>query len=164
MPLTNGREIAGFCLTHVLRIALQFLVVTSLLTPVYVQLARNGKLWISVLSIGVGAVMWLAALPVFVAFRSLFGGVPRTVAPGRESAFTSSGAEIGAYALSFVIEVIVTTVFASFVLTRIYAALVSSNLRLLVTPVSLVYSVVVAAVFFLIFISLRQAFAGSRGG
>jgi hypothetical protein len=163
MPVTNGREIAGFCLTHALRIGLQFVIVSWLLTPVFAQLARNGgRIAISALSIGLAAVMWLAALPVFVGFRALFGGVPAVVAPGREGAFTSTGAEIGAYALSFVIEAILSTVFATFAMSKIYSALLSNNLRVLVTPVSLVYSVAVAALFFLIFIALRLAFAGPR--
>ena len=163
MQLTSGREVAGFFLTQVIRITVQAMVGAWVLAPLYGQLIRNhASAWFSVVSIGFGAVMWFAALPLFLAFRALFGGVPRLVAAaGGERSFTSSGREIGAYVLSYVIVLLITTTLATAVLASVYAALRASNHQGLVFPVSIAYSVVIAALFFVIFIGLRRAFAGA---
>ena len=160
MQLTNWREVGAFSLTQVIRIAMQSAGGFFLLAPIYGRLPQApAAVWIWVISIGFGAVMWFAALPLFLACRAGFGGVPALVAPaGREGSFTSSGAEIGAYLLSYVIELVIGTAFSMLVLGKLYASLYANNLQILIVPVSLVYSVVIAALFFLIFIGLRRGF------
>src|SRR5262245_61794484 len=101
MQLTNSREVGAFCLAQVIRIAVQSAAAFLVLAP---RLPRDhAAFWIWVISLGFGTVMWFVALPLFLAFRALFGGVPELVAPaGRQRSFTSSGPEIGAYLVSYV--------------------------------------------------------------
>jgi len=162
MQVTTGREAAAFSLTHAIRIALQAGLVAWVLVPIYGRLAASHSGgWISVISIVFGIVMWFAALPLFLGFRALFGGVPSLLAkPGGEYSFTSSGGEIGAYVLSYVIEFIVSSILSIWMLAKLYMALRANNQQMLVMPVSLVYSAVLALLFFLVFIGFRRIFIG----
>ena len=162
MPVTTGREAAAFSLTHAIRIAVQTGLDAWVLVPIYGRLAASHSSgWISVISIVFGIVMWLAALPLFLGFRALFGGVPPLLAkPGGEYSFTSSGGEIGAYVLSYVIEFIISSILSIWMLAKLYVALRANNQQVLVMPVSLVYSAVLALLFFLVFIGFRRIFIG----
>jgi len=160
--LTNPLEILAFALSQVIKIGVNAALVRVALAPLYSQLLRTGgAMLIFPISIAFGALLWFAALPLFILLRMLFGGVPPVVAAsGREDAFTSSGAEIGAYALAYVIEAVLFSAATWLGLTRIYTSLRASGHATMILPVSLVIAALFAAIFFLIFIGLRRAFAG----
>jgi hypothetical protein len=156
MPLTNWGEAAAFLLARVLTIGFMFFAYPVFLSAIYLQLVRQGgSSLLMVVSQGVGALMWLVTLMLFLLFRAGFGAVPASVAPDRRDAVTSSGGEIGAFLISAVIVMAAVTGVNIWVLPGIYASLRTSGHMQAIVGVSLSISVVASVVFFLVFVTLR---------
>jgi len=157
MELTNSREVTAFFVARVIVVAAMFVITPTILSPIYVQLVRSGGAGLlTVVTMSVGVLAWLVTLVLFLALRGGFGGVPARVAGSeRRGAVISSGAEIGAFLLALVIVTVAFYALNAFVIVRIYASLRQSGQILLIVPVSLAVSAVIAIVFFLLFILLR---------
>jgi len=162
MQLTNSREAAGFLVARALIVAVMYVITPTVLSPFYIQLMRTGGAGLmTVATFGVGIIMWLVTLALFLALRGGFGGVPAMVAgPDRRGAVISSGAEIGAFLIAIVIVVVIFAGLNIFVVSKIYLSLRQSGQTSLIVPVSLVISLITAIVFFLLFIVLRGGMAG----
>jgi uncharacterized membrane protein YhaH (DUF805 family) len=159
--LTNSREVAGFFIARTIVIAVLFFATPVFLTPLYTQLLRAGGAGLmTAATLGVGLVMWLITLLLFVLLRGGLGGVPPTV-DARQDAVISSAAEIGAFLISVLIVTVLISAVSAAVLAPIYASLRQSGGTASVVPVSLTFSAVSAVVFFLIFIALRGGMSGS---
>jgi uncharacterized membrane protein YhaH (DUF805 family) len=157
MHLTNSREVTAFFVVRAIVVAAMFVITPTILAPFYVQLVRSsGAGLLTVVTMSVGILAWVVTLLLFLALRGGFGGVPaRVAAPERRGAVISSGAEIGAFLLTLVIVTVAFYALNAFVIVRIYASLRQSGQTMLIVPVSLVVSAVIAIVFFLLFILLR---------
>jgi uncharacterized membrane protein YhaH (DUF805 family) len=157
--LTNSREVAGFFLARAIVVAIYFVAMPLLLTPLYMELFRSGgAILVGAVTTGVSVATWLVTLLLFLALRAGFGGVPPSVAGhGRRDAMTSSGAEIAAFVIAALIMMVALWAFTVYVLAGIYASLRQSGQMALVLPISIGVSAVSAVVFFLIFIALRGA-------
>jgi hypothetical protein len=166
VKLTNPLEILAFFLSQVVRIAAQYGLAWLVLTALYGKLVHAGAaMLIAPISIAVGTVFWAAVLPLFLVLRMALGGVPEVVAgPDRRHSFTSSGGEIGAYALAYLIELILSWLLNILVMGLIYVALRTAGHTMLILPVTVTISAAFAAIFFLLFIALRRAFSGSTAG
>jgi len=160
--LTNSREAAGFFLARAIVLAIYFVAVPLLLTPLYMQLAGSGgAMLITVVSMGVSVVTWLVTLLLFLALRAGFSGVPPTVAGyGRRDAVTTSAAEIAAFLIAALIVMVALSAVTIYLLGGIYTSLRQSGATMWITPVAIAVSAVSAVVFFLIFIALRGAMSG----
>lgn len=160
--LTNSREVAGFFLARAIVVAIYFVMMPLVLTPLYMQLIRSGGASLMpVVTSGVGVVTWLVTLLLFLALRAGFGGVPPMVAGhGRRDAVTSSAAEIGAFLIAVLIVMVSVSTFSVYVLAGLYASLRQSGGTMWITPVAVAVSAVSAVVSFLIFITLRGAMSG----
>src|SRR5215469_9169016 len=100
--LTNGREVAAYAIAQVVKIVVVYAISYSgLMSPVYVTAGRIGG-QLGVLFAGsIFSTFWgAAAFPLFLLLRAGFGGVP-TLIGERRGAFTTSGGEIGAFAVAF---------------------------------------------------------------
>jgi len=158
--ITNGREIGAYAAAQAIKLATVFSIGRlGVLRPIYSWALHNGGA-IVVFGVSTGfAVVWTAlAAVLFFVLRAAFGGVPASVSRNRDA--TISGAEIGAFALAYVIDYIVVAVVNWVLLASLYASLPPGTLATTVMVVSLTLSVVSAIVVFLIFIGLRRAFAG----
>jgi len=157
VQLTKWREAAGFFLAQAVSIAAANLLAVC---GFYLWLYRAGgvamrPLW----SIIIGTLIILAVLPVFLLFRAWFGGVPPLVsAAGKERAFTSSGAEIGAYILAGLLNGIVFDLFLWDLVYRYAYVPLQANGNAGVI-LSLTVSPTVVLIFFLVFIGLRRGFS-----
>ena len=161
--LTNPAEVLAFALSQVVKIGVNLVLGRFVLATLYGRLLHTGgAMFIAPISLGIGIILGLAAFPLFLALRMAFGGVPAVVAgSNRQSAFTTSGGEIGAYALAYVIELILWWLFNILVMSKIYVALQAAGRTTLVLPLTLMLTIALAAIFFLLFTGLRRAFSGS---
>ena len=136
MQLTNSSEAAGFFVARAIVVAVMYVITPTVLSPFYIQLMRTGGAGLmSVATFGVGIIMWLVTLVLFLALRGGFGGVPAMVAgPDRRSAVISSSAEIGAFLIAIVIVVVIFAGLNIFVVGKIYVSLRQSGQTSLIVP------------------------------
>jgi hypothetical protein len=162
--LTNGREIGAYAIAQAIKIALTFSVSFSgLLSPIYSAAFRTGgAIAIVPVTFALNVIWGSIGLLLFLAFRAALGGVPAMVArPGRASAFTSRGGEIGAFVIAYLLLIVLLLALNSFFLAPIYAALSHAGQSQMVFVIGLSISLVNAALVYLIFIGLRSAFCRS---
>ena len=166
-PLTNPREVAGFFIAHLIRVVcISLLGFIGVLNPLYAWAFRTGHgILLTAVSGGVSVVAMLIMLPIFLAVRGGLGGTPPIISGvGGEQTVTSTGAEIGAYLLAQLIGIITLLVLSGLILVPlIYAPLGQGGHKVLTQVIATTIGLVIAAVVFVIFISLRRAFAGSSG-
>lgn len=161
---TNLRELVALIATHAIRIAVQFMLATAVLSGVYRELVAHGHaIWITPLSLAVSAVASLLSLPLFLALRAGFGGVPALAGGfGREYSFATTGPEIGAYLLAVAIGLVEAAIVNGFAFGRLYVALQASGHRELIQPVALAAAAGHALIFVAIFVGLRRGFSAGR--
>jgi len=160
--LTNSAEAAAFFVARIIIVAILFVANPYVLAPFYTQLLRSGGSFIlvTILSLSVGFVAWLATLALFVALRGGFGGTPPRVAGDRgRNAMTSSGGEIGAYLIAVLVVMVTFTAFNG-AMAGVYSSLRQSGGQTWVMAAGAAFSAVAAVVFFLIFIAVRGAMPG----
>ena len=166
-PLTNPREIAGFFIAHLIRAGCVFLLgFVGVLNPLYAWAFRTGHvILLTAVSGGISVIAMLIMLPIFLAVRGGLGGTPPMISgAGGGQTVTSTGAEIGAYLIAQLIGIVTLLVLSGLILAPlIYAPLGRSGHRVLTQLIATAIGLVIAAVVFLIFVSLRRAFAGSSG-
>jgi hypothetical protein len=161
MRLTNGGEIGAFFLARAIVVAITLVATRMFLGTLYLQVYRSGgAVAMTVATLGVGLVGWLVTLLLLILFRAGFGSVPPTVAADR-SAVTTSGAEVGAFLLTYVAVAIILSVFNALVMGQVYGWLRTNGHADLIIVVSLGISAVTAVIFFPIFVALRGAMARS---
>jgi hypothetical protein len=132
----------------------------------YAWAFRTGHaILLTAVSAGVSVIAILIMLPLFLAVRGGLGGTAPTISgEGGEQAITSTGAEIGAYLLAQLIGLAALLVLGGLILSPwIYAPLSRSGHTVLTPVIATTIGLVMAAVVFVIFVSLRRAFAGSSG-
>src|SRR5258708_15757786 len=159
--LTNGREIGSYAIAQAIKIALTFSVSFSgLLSPIYsAAFGSGGAIAIVPVTFALNVIWGSIGLLLFLAFRAALGGVPAMVAgPGRESAFTSRGGEIGAFVVAYLLLIVLLLALNSLFLAPIYAALNHAGQSQMVFAIGLSISLVNATLVYLIFIALRSAF------
>ncbi len=157
--LTNWGEAGGFFLARAIMAAVSYLLSSVVLAPFYIGLLHSGRrVLMTVAASGIGALMWLTTLLLFLLLRALFGGVPQIVAPqARRRAFTSSSGEVAAYIVTSLVVLVILTAFNNKVIFGVYSSLRvngRSDLVLLVTQAVLATT---AVSFFVIFVVLRRA-------
>ena len=162
-PLTNPREVAGFFIVHLVRIA-SFLLLgyTGALVPLYGWAYRIGHgMMLAMVSLGVSLIAMLVMLPLFLLVRGVLGGTPALVSGvGGGRAIASSGVEIGAYFLAQLIGIVALTLLSGLILSPlIYAPLIQGGHTILSPAIANTIGLVIAAAVLLIFVSLRRAFA-----
>jgi hypothetical protein len=161
--ITNGLEILAYAIAQLIKIAVSTTIAyMGWLTPLYL-LARGVAGPISAIPVAIALnIVWgTLTLAVFIVLRGLVGGAPVIVGgPSRERAITSSGPEIGAFALAYGIVVTVLLVVNAVFLTTIYADLYRSGLAQLALGLGLAISAISATIVFPLFIGLRRAFSG----
>ncbi len=166
-PLTNPREIAGFFIAHLIRVACIFLLgFIGVLNPLYAWAFRTGHgILLTAVTGGVSVIAMLIMLPIFLAVRGGLGGTPPMISgAGGAQTVTSTGAEIGAYLLAELIGIVALLVLGGLILAPlIYAPLGRAGHTVVTQVIATAIGLVIAAVVFLIFVSLRRAFAGSSG-
>jgi hypothetical protein len=162
--LTNGREIGAYAIAQAIKIALVSTVSFSgLLFPIYLAAFKSGgAIAIIPVTFALNVIWGSIGLLLFLAFRAALGGVPAMVAgPGRESAFTSRGGEIGAFVIAYLLLIVVVLALNSLLLAPIYTELGRAGQRQIVFAIGLAISLVNAVLVFLIFIGLRSAMCRS---
>jgi hypothetical protein len=159
MQTTTSSEAAAFFLARAIVIAAMFYITPRLLAPLYLQILREGgSALFTVISFGVSVVGWLVTLILFLALRASFGGTPAIVAPsGQQSQLTSSGGEIGAFAITATVVTLLLWGFYNFVMPSITAAIREAGRTDLQFPLSITISAVAAVLFFLLFVAHRDA-------
>ena len=164
MQLTNWREAAAFFLAQAAKIAVGYFLAGMVFSPLYLWLYRAGGMPLMYVgTTGVGALMILAALPLFLLLRAVLAGVPPIVAAAlKDPGFVSSGAEIGAYLLTALIVLVLNLIVFYLVSLHLYVPLRASGNAALILPIALTISTVIALIFFVIFIALRRGFAGPQ--
>ena len=166
-PLTNPREIAGFFIAHLIRSACVFLLgFIEVLSPLYAWAFRTGHgILVTAVSGCVSVMAMLIMLPIFLAVRGGLGGTPAMISgAGGGQTVTSTGAEIAAYLLAELIGIVALMMLSGLILSHwIYAPLYRSGHTILTPVIATAILLAMAAVVFVIFISLRRAFAGSSG-
>jgi hypothetical protein len=159
--LTNGREVGAYAIAQAVKIVLTYAVSFSgLLSPLYMAAFKSGgAIGVIPVTFVINVVWGGVALLVFLALRGALGEVPAVVAgPGRESAFTSRGGEIGAFVIAYLLMLIVVLMLSGMYLTPIYATLGRNGQSHIVFMIGLSISLVNAAIVYSIFIGLRAAF------
>lgn len=162
-PCTNGFEILAYVIAQLVKIAVSVSAAyMGWLAPLYLIARRvAGPISTIPVSVGLNIVWGILTFTVFIVLRGLAGGTPQGVGgPGREHAVTSSGPEIGGFALAYGIVVAVLLVVNAFFLTAIYTDLYRNGQASLAVGLGLSISVVGAVVVFPLFIGLRRAFSG----
>jgi hypothetical protein len=166
-PLTNPREVAGFFIAHLIRaVCISLLGFIGVLNPLYAWAFRTGHtILVTAVSGGVSVVAMLVMLPIFLAVRGGLGGTPPMISgAGGAQTVTSTGAEISAYLVAELIGAVALMVLSGLILSPwIYGPLYRSGHTVLTPVISTTIGLVIAVVVFLIFVSLRRAFAGSSG-
>ena len=159
MRLTNWSEVAAVVLARTIVIAVMFVAGPLIFSPFYIALYRQGGATLLMIgALSIGFVAWCVTLLLFLAFRAGFGAVPPIVAPPeRKSAFTSTGGEIGAFALSVLIVTGLMIGVNTWLLPGLYASLRTGGHAGAVQAVALAVSFAALVVFFLLFIAFRSA-------
>ena len=162
MQPTNGGEIAAFVVARVITIAIIYAVSMMFLSALYLQLYRSvGAATVAAVGFGVMAAGWLITLVLFLLFRAAFGGVPPAVAaPAEKNAVTTSGGEIGAFAIAALIVMVAVSLVNTYVIVGLYRWMRANGYGAEMALVSIGISAGYAVVFFLIFIALRNVMAG----
>src|SRR5689334_13721271 len=107
IELTNAREVWAFLFAQAVKIGAFWMLSLLVLEPLYQRLYNSGSaLLIPAISIGLGAVFLVAALPLFLWFRALLGGVSGW---DHEHDFTTSRLEIGAYLIGCAAVILIVT-------------------------------------------------------
>jgi hypothetical protein len=159
--LTNGRETGAYAIAQVIKLALTYAVgFSGLLSPLYMAAYKaGGAAGVVPVTFVINVIWGGMALLLFLALRAALRGVPAIVAgTGRESAFTSRGGEIGAFAIAYLILVVAILVLHSAYLASIYAELGRNGQRQLIMAIGLAISGANAVLVYPIFIGLRSAF------
>jgi len=168
MRLTNAGEVGAFFLARAIIVVSLMVGGPFLLTPIYMQLYQaGGAILMTIATTSVSVLAWLLTLVLFLVFRAGFGAVPAmVVGNGRRDVVTSSGGEIGAFLIAVLVVMGAFYVFNAFVLAGVYSSLRQSGQMYLVMPISIATGIVIAIVFFLLFIAVRGAMPAvpSAGG
>jgi hypothetical protein len=166
-PRTNPREAAGFFIAYLIRAGCILLLgLVGVLNPLYAWAFRTGHgILLTAVSAGVSVVAMLVMLPIFLAVRGGLGGTPAMISgAGGGQTVTSTGAEIGAYLLAQLIGIVTLLVLSGLILAPlIYAPLGRGGHKVVTQVIATAIGLVIAAVVFVIFVSLRRAFARSSG-
>jgi hypothetical protein len=166
-PLTNPREVAGFFIAYLIRASCILLLgFIGVLNPLYAWAFRTGHgILLTAVSGGISVVAMLIMLPIFLAVRGGLGGTPAMISgAGGGQTVTSTGAEIGAYLLAQLIGIVTLLVLSGLILAPlIYAPLGRGGHKVVTQVIATAIGLVIAAVVFVIFVSLRRAFARSSG-
>ena len=157
--LTNWGEAGGFSLARAIMAAVSYFLASMVLAPFYMGLLHScRRVLMTMAASGVGALMWLATLLLFLLLRALFGGVPQIVAPqARRRAFTSSSGEVAAYIVTSLVVLVILTAFNNKVIFGVYSSLRVNGRTDLVAPVALTVLATTAVSFFVMFVVLRRA-------
>jgi hypothetical protein len=158
-PLTSPREALSYAVAHLIRIAATYALSTAgTLVPLYQWVYRAGgptAFWL--LGFCLGALWATLALPLFLIARGFMGGAPGS-AEGR--ATTTTGAEVGAYAVAHLIGVLAVSILTATALSPLYAALHRQGSTGLGLTLALSVAFLGTLIMFAIFVYLRRAFSG----
>jgi hypothetical protein len=156
---TSAGEIGAFVIAIVIKIAVVYAITyLQVLTAAYRWAFQSGHtIGVYVVSVGMSIVYAAVILLLFLAVRAAFGAVPaRLGAPS--NAFTSSASEIGAFVIAAVLMIIALLILNTLFLGQFYVSLSRSGQQTLALGIGVALQIVQAAILYLIFIGLRQAF------
>src|ERR1700720_751796 len=160
---TNAFEILAYVIAQLVKIAVSVSAAyMGWLTPLYLVARRVAGPFSAIpVSVGLNIVWGILTFTVFIVLRGVAGGVPVSVGgQDRERAVTSSGTEIGGFALAYGIVVAVLLVINAVFLTAVYTDLYRNGQASLAVGLGLSISVIGAVIVFPLFIGLRRAFSG----
>jgi hypothetical protein len=156
---TNAREVGAFVLAEIIKfVGVYALTYLGPMSALYLWAVHSGgPPLLLIVSAGNSAVWGVVVFVLFILFRAGFGGVPMLVSPqDRNSPVitpgTTRGAEIGAFALAYLIVLGIILVANGIFLPQVYAALGRS----LAPLIGLAISIVGAVAAFALFIGFRQ--------
>ncbi len=159
--LTNGREIAVYAIAQIVKIALVAVLAGPVVAPLMRSIAGSSNYALAFL-VGAGfSLGWaVLALVLFLILRGLVGGTPETITgPGRERAIATSGAEIGAYAIGWVLQYMITLAYTYFAARWVYEQMAGSD-KVIFDIISYGPPSVFAAIGLVFFLVVRKAIMG----
>lgn len=161
---TSAREVVAFYAADVIKMGALYLLNPVVLRPLYISVYHShGVIAFNVVSRGVGLLLALLMLPLFLLLRGWFRGVPGFVAgPGR--ALASSRREIEAYIVGYLIAAWVFPLATNLAVQKLYEALRANGHAALVSVAAYAVTVLMFTCFLVFFLLLRRSFcAGPLG-
>jgi hypothetical protein len=156
IELTNAREVWAFLFAQALKIAAFYVLSLLVLEPFYQTLYNTGgALLIPAISIALSAVFLVAALPLFLWFRGLLGGV---AVWDHEHDFTTSRLEIGAYLIGCAAVIVIVTAVSYWYVIFIHVPRRPSGYIGYIPPFNLAHWGGIAVGLLALFAALRREF------